>query len=70
MKEIKGDLIALAKQGEFDVIAHGCNCFVKMGAGIAKSIRLAFPEAWYADKDTKAGDKKSLELIPLQHVAM
>lgn len=41
-KEIKGDLIALAKQGEFDVIAHGCNCFCTMGAGIAPQMAKAF----------------------------
>jgi len=34
-REIKGDLIELTKLGEFDVIAHGCNCFCTMGAGIA-----------------------------------
>ena len=39
MKIIKGDLIKLALQGEFDVIVHGCNCFCTMGAGIAKSIK-------------------------------
>lgn len=33
--EIKGDLIALAKEGMFDVITHGCNCHCNMGAGIA-----------------------------------
>lgn len=34
-KEIKGDLIALSLSGEFDAIAHGCNCFCKMKSGIA-----------------------------------
>ena len=63
MKHVKGDLIKLAKDGTFDVISHGCNCFCKMGSGIAKSIRLDFPEAWYADKDTKAGDRKKLGTI-------
>lgn len=35
--EIQGDLITLAKQGYFNggAIAHGCNCFCEMGAGIA-----------------------------------
>lgn len=33
--EIEGDLIELALNGRFDVIAHGCNCFCKMGNGIA-----------------------------------
>lgn len=40
--EIKGDLIKLAKEGKFDVISHGCNCFVTMGAGIALSMRTHF----------------------------
>ena len=35
MKTVTGDLIALAQQGTFDVIAHGCNCMCQMGAGIA-----------------------------------
>jgi len=35
MKIIKGDLIQLANQGNFDLITHGCNCFCTMGAGIA-----------------------------------
>lgn len=34
-KEIKGDLIELAYQQEFDVIGHGCNCFCLQGAGLA-----------------------------------
>lgn len=40
--EMNGDLIALAKQGEFDVIAHGCNCMCRMGAGIAPQMASAF----------------------------
>lgn len=41
-REIKGDLIQLAKQGAFDVITHGCNCFCTMGAGIAPQMAKAF----------------------------
>lgn len=41
-KEIEGNLIALAKAGAFDVIAHGCNCFCTMGAGIAPQMAKAF----------------------------
>jgi len=37
-REIDGDLIELALGGQFDVIAHGCNCFCIMGAGIAKAM--------------------------------
>lgn len=35
LKIVKGDLIKLALEGEFDVIAHGCNCFCRQGAGLA-----------------------------------
>jgi O-acetyl-ADP-ribose deacetylase (regulator of RNase III) len=34
--EIKGDLVLMAQQGKFDVIAHGCNCFATQRSGIAK----------------------------------
>jgi O-acetyl-ADP-ribose deacetylase (regulator of RNase III) len=33
--EIQGDLIKLTKEGKFDVIVHGNNCFCNMKAGIA-----------------------------------
>ena len=39
---IHGDLIELAKEGKFDVIAHGCNCMSTMGAGIAPQMAKAF----------------------------
>lgn len=42
MREIKGNLITLAKEGHFDVITHGCNCFCTMGAGIAPQMAKAF----------------------------
>lgn len=41
-KEIEGNLITLAKEGSFDVIAHGCNCFCAMGSGIAPQMAAAF----------------------------
>lgn len=60
MQTVRGDLIALAKQGEFDVIVHGCNCFCTMGAGIAKLIRQEFPEAYEADLATEKGNRAKL----------
>lgn len=60
MKYIEGDLIQLAKNGKFDVIVHGCNCFNTMGAGIAKMIKENFIGAWKADQKTKKGDKSKL----------
>lgn len=46
MKEIKGDLIKLFKDGKFDYIAHQCNMIVpsKYCRGIAKSIFEQYPD--------------------------
>lgn len=63
MKTTEGDLIELALQGRFDVIIHGCNCMHTMGAGIAKSIRSRFPEAYEADLQTPRGDRTKLGTI-------
>ncbi len=41
-KEIEGNLITLALEGTFDVIAHGCNCHCDMGAGIAPQMAKTF----------------------------
>lgn len=63
MKVVKGDLIKLALQKEFDVIIHGCNCQCAMGAGIAKAIKETFPEAYEADLKTEKGSKDKLGTI-------
>jgi len=47
MNYIAGDLIRDSKN--YDVLVHGCNCFNRMGAGIAKGIKINFPEAFNAD---------------------
>lgn len=57
---IKGNLIALAKTGEFDVIIHGQNCFHSWGKGIVKEIAKDFPEAKRVDLLTAYGDKNKL----------
>lgn len=51
-EEIEGDLIKLSKQGEFDLITHGCNCLKNMGRGIAKSLKGKYPLAYEIDKNT------------------
>ena len=48
--EVTGNLITLAKKGEFDVIAHGCNCFCTMGAGIAPHMAREFGDIDYEHK--------------------
>lgn len=60
MKLVKGDLLAMAKAGEFDIIVQGCNCHNVMGSGIARQIRDQFPDAWLADQETLAGDRNKL----------
>jgi len=60
MKIVRGDLLALALAGQFDVIVQGCNCQCRMGRGIAASIREQFPEAYAADLATVKGDRSKL----------
>lgn len=60
MIKAQGDLLDMAKNGDFDIIIHGCNCWNVMGAGIAKQIRDQFRDAVIADSVTKAGDIKKL----------
>ena len=47
MKIIKGDLIEMALNGKFNVIAHGCNCYCTQKAGIAKSMDIHFNTSKY-----------------------
>jgi O-acetyl-ADP-ribose deacetylase (regulator of RNase III) len=51
-KEIYGDLVKMSKKGDFDLIAHGCNCKKNMGAGIAKQIAGSYPMAYEVDKNS------------------
>lgn len=53
-KEVEGNLMKMFKENEFDFIIHGCNCFNTMGAGIAKQIRIQFPQAF--EEDVKTGE--------------
>lgn len=63
MKTVTGDLLELARNGAFDVIVHGCNCFHTMGAGIARPVSALFPEALQADKATPYGERAKLGTI-------
>ena len=69
LKVVKGDLIKLAKNNEFDIIAHGCNAFHTMGGGIAKLIKNAFPEAYEVDRKAfLRGDKAKLGNISYSQI--
>ena len=63
MKSLNGDLIKLAKNGMFDVIVHGCNCFNNMGAGIARDIKTHYKDAWKIDQLTIYGSTNKLGTI-------
>ncbi len=63
IKEIDGNLISLGKQGEFDVIAHGCNSNSAWNTGIAKQMKMEIPEAFAVDTKTIQGDRSKLGTI-------
>lgn len=60
MRVVHGDLLELARRGEFDVIIHGCNCMCEMGKGIALAIKQQFPQAYIADVQTGKGNRLKL----------
>ena len=60
MKEVYGNLIDLALEGDFDIIIQGCNCFNTFGRGLAKEIKERLPKAYAADCKTKKGDMNKL----------
>jgi len=60
MRVLEGDIIKIAKDPRVGVLVHGCNCFCTMGAGLAKQIKLAFPQAYEQDLKTKKGSRDKL----------
>lgn len=56
---IKGDIVALFLNG--NSIAHGCNCFHTMGAGVAGQLAKAYPRVLEIDKtSTDYGSREKL----------
>jgi O-acetyl-ADP-ribose deacetylase (regulator of RNase III) len=72
MKVIKGDLIALALEGNFDVIIHGCNCMNKMGKGIALQIKETFPVVFEAYTKIPPGKAKlgTIQLVKVNETPL
>lgn len=52
-KKINGDLIYMVRGGEFEVAAHGCNCFCNMNLGISP----LFAKFFKCDKYKLEGSK-------------
>jgi O-acetyl-ADP-ribose deacetylase (regulator of RNase III) len=69
MKYVEGNLITMAKEGKFDVIAHGCNIHHVMGAGIALQIAHEFPEMLEADLRTPCHDLRKLGCLSWEFVS-
>lgn len=63
IKVVKGDLISLAKEGHFDIIAHGANCQNLMGAGIAYQISQEWPDVLLIDKEYRQGFKEPYNMM-------
>ena len=63
MRKVKGDLLDMFDNGDFDVIVHGCNCHHAMNGGIAALIAQRYPEAQIQDNKTKFGDENKLGTI-------
>ena len=68
MKYIDGDIFELARNGQFDVVIHGCNCQNAMGSGIAATVRDKYYQAYAADKATQAGDWRKLGCFTKAHI--
>ncbi len=52
------------------MIAHGCNCFCTMGAGIALTIKHEFPAAYAADCATATGAREKLGTCSVARVRL
>lgn len=69
VKYTEGDLVKMFKLGIFNTIAHGCNCFNVMGAGIAKQIKDNFPVVFESDElFGKKGDPNKLGKFSYSYV--
>lgn len=70
VKYVKGDLVTLIEENKCEpvYVAHGCNCFVTQGGGIAQELR-KFPEIYQADIDNaRVGDKSKLGTYSVANV--
>jgi O-acetyl-ADP-ribose deacetylase (regulator of RNase III) len=59
---VRGNVITHAIANKTN-IAHGCNCFHTMGAGVAKAIKDKWPELYEIDLETLYGYKGKLGTV-------
>lgn len=62
IKYVKGNAVSLFMElnSRSVVFAHGCNCFCRMGRGIAKEVKERLPQMFSADCETSPGDRSKL----------
>jgi O-acetyl-ADP-ribose deacetylase (regulator of RNase III) len=68
MKYVDGDLLEMFEAGEFDLIAHGCNCRKKMKSGIAGQIVKKYPIVEERDKLTSNSLGTKLGCVDFIHL--
>ena len=68
IRYVHGDLIKLAKAGEFDVIGHGVNCYCRWNTGMRTRMKRNFHQAFMIDKLTTQGDKGKLGTVGITHI--
>ncbi len=56
MRVVLGNIVTLARNGEFDAVIHATNCFCDMSQGVAAELVAAFPAVAEADQATISGD--------------
>ena len=55
-----GDMVESYKLGELDAYAHQCNCFCRMGRGIAPLLAKVNPDVRVVDNMTEEGDRAKM----------
>lgn len=65
---VEGNLIELAKNKQFDVITHGCNCFNAMAGGLAPQMASAFGcDRFFLESKRFEGMKEKLGKIDWEY---
>lgn len=67
LRYTQGDLVKNFKAKKYDAMAHGCNCFNTMGAGIARDVFDDLNGMYRQDLKTKEGDREKLGTFSKQH---
>lgn len=60
VEKVDGNLLDMFDRGDFNHIAHGCNCFNVMGGGIAVQIAERYPLVKEQDDKSPRGDPLKL----------